>query len=289
MAQTRLLGLLRLLLPIIASAGVASAQIIISDEVVPEFAALEATGEFVLEQLPEDPEGGVNQSLINGQVVNRADFPAVLRMTTGGTCTAAVVGPATILFAAHCLLGGDRISFTTGSRTVRGRCTVAPGFNPSNLSNDWALCLLENSVGNITFETIDVAAKPGTGDMVLLTGYGCTQPGGSVDGRLRAGFSDIVPRPAQLAAAEGAIYTRASVSQGEVMLCPGDSGGPLFRSGADLSGSRQIVAVNSGVKFELGVSAFAATASATGAAFVRGWAQANNQKICGVNLDLGCR
>src|SRR5690606_18545464 len=52
--------------------------------------------------------------LINGTPVDRNKFPGIVRIATpGGACTASVVGPRTILTAAHCGEQGQTASFTT--------------------------------------------------------------------------------------------------------------------------------------------------------------------------------
>lgn len=267
----------------------AAAELAFSDDEVPEFAALEDDTEIVVETIPADTVNDVGQTLINGTPVNPRDFPGVLRMTTGGTCTAALVGPATVLFAAHCLGGNTRIAFRAGTTTVRGICTTAPGYNTSTHHQDWALCLLQRRVSGIVFETVDAAAKPQPGERVMLTGFGCTVEDGPLDGRLRVGFSDVVRQPTGFRREPSAIFTASSIAAGEAVLCPGDSGGPLFRSGDDTTSARQIVGVNSRTTFELGVSIFAATASTEGASFIRDWAESNNQEICGINRVAGCK
>jgi len=266
------------------------AEMKFSEELVPEFTTLVEEDDVVLEALTLDSISDVvEQLVVNGTPVNPRHFPGVLRMVTGGTCTAALVGPATVLFAAHCLGNNTRIRFRSGSASVRGRCTIAPGYNSSTHHEDWALCLLERRVTGIVFESVDISNKPSPGARLMLTGYGCTFEGGNLDGRLRLGFSNVVSRPADLRREPSAIFTRSSIAAGGAVLCPGDSGGPLFRSGDDTTASRQIVGVNSRTTFGYGVSIFSATASSSGASFIRNWASAFNQEICGVNRAIGCK
>ena len=266
-----------------------SAQISFSDEVVPEFQALAELEEIVIEQIQPDVINDVGQTLINGTPVDPREFPAVLRMVTGGTCTAALVGPSTVLFAAHCLQGNTRIRFRSNDTNVRGICTTSPTYDPFFHHQDWALCLLERRANGVVYETLDVENLPQTDDRLMLSGYGCTIEGGNLDGRLRIGFSNVVPRPANARPESSAIFTISSIAAGDAVICPGDSGGPLFRSGANADGPRQIVGVNSRTTFSLGVSVFSATASPEGASFIREWASTYGQQICGVNLELGCK
>ncbi|AUQ49039.1 Trypsin-like protease precursor [Phaeobacter inhibens] len=267
----------------------AAAELTFGDDPIPEFAALAAEEDITLELLPEDGDDDVDQLLINGMVVSSKNFPGVLRMTTGGTCTAALIGPATVLFAAHCLGNNVRINFRAAGTTVRGICQKAPGYNPTTHHQDWALCLLERPASGIIFETVDVDAKPGPGERLMLSGFGCTFEDGPLDGRLRVGFSDVVNRPSGFRREPSAIFTHSAINAGEAVLCPGDSGGPLFRTGDAIDSARQIVGVNSRTTYSHGVSIFSATASPEGAAFIRGWSEVNNQEICGVNREIGCK
>ncbi|MDD9923737.1 MAG: S1 family peptidase [Boseongicola sp.] len=273
------------------AAGHASAQIAFEDESNPSFDEFSRQNSTVLEMIEPDAENEVGQSVGNGQVVDPRLFQGVLRMRTGGTCTASLIGPAVILIAAHCVQEDRRIAFVAGNLRVAGLCVISPTYNPVRHHDDWALCLLERRVseGTVTFETVDISSRPAEGASVALTGYGCTFRGGPLDGRLRIGFSTVVDRPAGFRREPSAIFTESDVGQGEAFLCPGDSGGPLFVMGDDASGPRRIVGVNSRTTFEYGVSIFSALSSPSGAQFIREFASSTNEQICGVNRELGCK
>ena len=184
--------------------------------------------EIEFSQLPEEPAAS-DMLLINGVPVDRWHFPTVFRMTTGGTCTATLIGEAAMLTAAHCVPHGSIIRFVLGQRQVRGACEQARGYHPQrNQSEDWALCLLEFPVTNIKYETVATSVPP-LGQRVVLTGYGCIVQGGSLDGKLRAGVSDVVDGTSLGFGREtSTVYTRSNIAAGGAVLCPGDSGGPLF-------------------------------------------------------------
>jgi hypothetical protein len=276
---------------LLALANPVAAQIEFEDTEIPEFRDLADDTIVELAPIAPDDINNVGQSVINGQVVNPRDFPAVLRMRTGGTCTASLVGTGTIFIAAHCVDENTRIVFVSGDQRVSTICEIAPTYNTTTHANDFALCLLQRSVkdGIIPFETLDTTTKPSRGDVVTLTGYGCTRRGGPLDGRLRIGTSVVVDRPSKFRREPSAIFTRSDLSQGEAVLCPGDSGGPLFEMGDDTAGPRTIKGVNSRTTYEYGVSIFSATASSQGRAFITDWAERHNQLICGVNRDFGCK
>lgn len=253
------------------------------------FQRLKAESVAKLERTPA--RQGVTQSLINGMVVDQANFPSVVRMVSGGTCTASVIGPSTVLLAAHCIRDRQSIVFVDGERKfLEGICLRAPGYSPEDHRLDWAVCLLDGAVSVLPYETVDLNALPEPGDTVWLSGYGCTRRGGRLDGALRLGFAKLVDRPAGMRNEPAALYTHADIAAGEAVLCPGDSGGPLFKmSGDDLSGPRSIVGINSRTTFEYGISIFAATGSPEAKQFITWFATEYQQKVCGLNLDLGCK
>ena len=267
------------------------AQIEFEGELNPAFAVLADEASYVIEPLEQDAENSVGQSVGNGQIVDPRFFQGVLRMRTGGTCTASLVGPAVILIAAHCVEEDRRIRLCGGRCACGRNCVIAPTYNPDRHSDDWSLCLLERRVAedSIVFETVDIETRPADGTRVALVGYGCTVRNGLIDGRLRLGFSTLASRPPGFRREPTALYTSSNVPQGEAYLCPGDSGGPLFIMGDDAAGPRKIVGVNSRTTYEYGVSVFSALASPAGASFVLEFVELTNAEICGVNRDLGCK
>jgi hypothetical protein len=254
------------------------------------FQELMQSQKITFSALPDVPAPS-NELLINGTPADPRFFPTILRMTTGGTCTAALVGEAALLTAAHCVPHGALIKFIVGAREVQGVCEQARGYHPQfNQSEDWALCLLEFPILGIKYETVD-ANVPAVGNSVVLTGYGCTSEGGPQDGILRIGRSITVDgQSTGLPAETSTIYTKSAISEGGAILCPGDSGGPLFVfTGNSFNDARSLVGVNSRTTFQFGVSLFAATGSRAGRQFFKDWAERHNQNICGVNTEQNCR
>lgn len=277
----------------------ASAQLIVSDELNPTFEAAAQENSIVFELFPDVAVSDVSPQLINGAVVNPRDFRGIARMTTGGTCTAALIGPAVLLTAAHCVGNGQQIKFVVAGISIDATCTHAPGYDPFfKPSDDLALCLLSRTVTGLTYETVKLDTVPIIGSEILLTGYGCTTQNGGIDGRLRVGRTETVTDQEASDAATNfnvplgevnSIYTLSDVPAGGAVICPGDSGGPAFEAGLDPKGPRKIVGVNSRTTFNDGVSILAAVATADGAAFIRDWADANGQSVCGDDLTLGCK
>jgi hypothetical protein len=283
---------------------VAAQEMTVSDEPVKAFAR--ALAELGAGKAPEsedfatlDPVGPSDGTvLINGQIVNPEDFPALFRKTSGSNCTSALIGPAAILTAAHCVTHGSTVGFRAAGRRVRAVCEQAPGFRNGTTSEDWALCLLENEVRGIPYETVDLSGAPASGTPIFLTGFGCTATGApgspgacqedfqTGDRTLRMGLTNVVPRPAMFANRRNTIFGDGRISAGTPVLCPGDSGGPAFiiPNGSPRA-IRRLVGVNSAtcILGDRGVSLIAAVSSAPGAAFLRDWAMRREQTVCGVN------
>lgn len=244
----------------------ATAQIAMSDDTVAAF-------DRALAEINEGPGGPLLHSgiameiqdasgqdpgteLINGTIVDATFFPGVVRPVTDiGACTGSLLGPATLLLAAHCFSSDVAlVNFSAAGRTSRALCEVAPGF-AANRSDDWALCVLEHRITGLAYETVNLTTIPGAGTEVMLTGYGCTAEGQASARRpLKAGTSQIVAR-STAGGDRSYIFSKSDHESGEAILCPGDSGGPVFKLlGNTVSDRREIVAVNSRSNISLGLA-----------------------------------
>jgi hypothetical protein len=134
--------------------------------------------------------------------------------------------------AAHCVVGSGQTSFTLKGVKYSGPCTYDKNY-ATNPKADHAFCFLDKVVPAIEYENFNTdPTLVKVGDKVLLSGYGCTKQGGPIDGKLRVGYAEVISfQGNDIQTGKGAI------------LCPGDSGGPLWKILPD--GSRIIVGDNS--------------------------------------------
>jgi hypothetical protein len=207
--------------------------------------------------------------LIGGKIVDKTKYPAIIRISAGGGCTAAVVGPNVVLTAAHCVDNGSKISFKHDGKSYSSEgCSHHPGYS-SNQTKDFALCKVATvKAPYITINTDHNLVK--VGDSIVLSGYGCTNKGGGGgnDGYLRMGEARVTRVPTS--------SNFDIVSTGAAALCFGDSGGPAFKGSL-------LVGVNSRGNIE-DTSYVSAVHMADGD-YMLGWAKSNSVEICGLNKD----
>ena len=206
--------------------------------------------------------------LIGGRVVDPQDYPAIVRIFSGGaSCTAAIVGPNSLLTAAHCVKNGGSVSFTKGGyKYTSEACQHHDGYKKNN-TKDFALCKVKDVPGPwAEINTDHDYVKKG--DTILLTGYGCIKEGGGGgnDGKLRIGEAKVTKLPS------GSSFD--IVTKSMIALCYGDSGGPAFK-GAFLVG------VNS--RGNIDDTSYLSATHLADKSYMAKWAEANKAEICGIN------
>lgn len=230
---------------------------------------------------PKGQENGGKPTLIGGTPVNPADWPEVVRSQAGNAgCSSTIVGPRVLAIAAHCVPNGGTLTFNALANRYTARCSHHPEYR-GNSTADFALCFTDREVTGVPFASIATENPFKIGDMARLMGYGCTRPGGTGgnDGILRTGRSRVTQLPS------GNSYDTVTV--GEAALCYGDSGGPFWFETE--TGDRSLVGVNS--RGNISTTSYLSSWWVPKAlAWLKGWADQNSARICGVHADAkGCR
>ncbi|MGC4069390.1 MAG: trypsin-like serine protease [Polyangiaceae bacterium] len=201
-------------------------------------------------------------ALVGGHVATESEYPATVYI---GGCTGTKVGPQHFLTAAHCVNASmTSLTMTTDNNAQNAvnlpvlsvnihpeyaNCTACNGTDDFGMKPDVALVIVSQLTPNVPVATID-PNPVAVGDAVTLTGYGCENGVGQPSGpaRLKVGdthsvdpslVTDGVNTPAAYVTTLGPALDSSSPG-----LCPGDSGGPLYRTGTN-----QVVGVNALVSF----------------------------------------
>lgn len=220
--------------------------------------------------------------LSNGQEISDANLwaaVAIADVSPDEFCTATLVGPHVLLTAAHCLdakLPGTRghaqDATVTGTVSVNGLplhlkgCEMnieyarasLPADNTPRTSEDYGLCEIKETVTNLLFESLFKGASSRKGDAILMAGYGCVNirvSSGEITfddggGILRIGEARIEATSVWNSSDAVGVYIRTRTMRSEPILCPGDSGGPVFLQAAPArqdGPQRRVMAVNSKV------------------------------------------
>jgi hypothetical protein len=226
-------------------------------------------------------------ALIGGKPAEPAEWPASVYAKYGSSaCSATVVGERVLFIASHCTANGGTVQFAVGTNQYRARCTHHPEYKPNAQDTaDWSLCVVDRPVTGVPFEVLATKIMLQPNQQLLLSGYGCTNPGGGGgnDGIFRIGHAKIISLP----------YAKNYdiVTVGGAALCYGDSGGAAyFFPQTNGQGPRYIVGVNSRGNIE-DTSYLSAVFAKTFVTWAEAWAKANGgAKICGLHADAaGCR
>lgn len=214
-------------------------------------------------------------TLIGGTVVNRADYPATIWI---GNCTASLVGPRTVLTAAHCV--GSKISFSVGTDRFSAQCRVNADYR-GNSTADHAACYTDREVTGVPFENVNIdPTHVVKGDKIIQSGFGCTKWGTQLDMKLRVGVSEVLSTP----------YGSSNdyVTGNGAVLCSGDSGGPAWSRDTD-GGRDKLISVNSRSN-TTSRSYLSSTSTASAIKFINSYATTFKAEICGVHATAqGCR
>jgi secreted trypsin-like serine protease len=150
--------------------------------------------------------------------------------TRGNVCSGAVISPTVIITAAHCVTGPGRyaVAYKEGAsatlqeiREVRRHPEYRQG---SRVSIDIALIRLKLPLpGRFSAVALDSAAQDdGVGSRQTIAGFGLAREGDDASaGTLRSADVRVLPKFYPR-------YFRLGSSGGDLLICKGDSGGPVF-------------------------------------------------------------
>ncbi|WP_437757332.1 trypsin-like serine protease [Sorangium sp. So ce1389] len=193
--------------------------------------------------------------LVNGHVATEAEYPSTVHL---GGCTGVKVGPRHFLSAAHCFSNPGSVTqlnvtpdnnalnpvaltvVSVNNHPEYQNCTSCAGDNSMSdfgLKPDVSLIIVNELTPQIPVAVIDPNPVQ-DGTSVTLTGYGCEGVTPPPPTRFKVGDSTTVsPLTFDPATTIPGGYTTTAgpaVVPGAPALCPGDSGGPLFRTGTNL-------------------------------------------------------
>jgi hypothetical protein len=213
-----------------------------------------------------------DHDLIGGDDSHDAEIPATIGISAAGhhACTAARVGTRQIITAAHCVLNLSTMApyydatHPVDVRVPDGKITTYP-VKEAHVHPAWTekcaktLCSVSAVTAKLDAPDVavlelvdaiaDLAIAPvdksplAPGDKVTVTGFGCTTGVHVTDDNvavaLRSAQQSVVSPT--LAIHSGSFVTaddqpvydgNYALTAGSAGLCPGDSGGPLYRNGA---------------------------------------------------------
>jgi trypsin len=194
------------------------------------------------------------KQIIGGEEASAGQFPYTVSLQQSGShfCGGVLIGPSTVVTAAHCSVGQSpgSVSVVAGSLTWASggeelgvsTITVHPDYDESTIDNDVAVWALSSSVtesDTVGFVTLPSDGSDASGDLTV-SGWGYTSEGGDLSDTL---LYVTVPTVERSECAD--LYSPspitdqmicAGVDAGGQDACSGDSGGPIVDESGALAG-----------------------------------------------------
>lgn len=210
-------------------------------------------------------------TLIRGTVANPAEWKQVVLFEFGtSTCTGTVVGPRTVISAAHCFKANETVNFKTDGKTFTGKVTQHNLYPAKDI--DLAIVVTTEDITGVTPQKIGGTAE--LSKEVTMLGYGCTEfpAPATPDNILRIGKSTTIGYSG---------FKVATRTPGGVALCFGDDGGPLLLG---TTNTALLIGVSSlGNKKDTNYHTRLDRTEAQ--TFLKDQAQSQGLVICGINSD----
>jgi trypsin len=198
-----------------------------------------------------------DDKIVGGEDVAPNSIPSQVSLQRGSgtawsqSCGGSILGPSTILNAAHCIVGVTNFatyrivagehSLSTSSGKEQNRAisktAVHVDYISSTFENDIALIFLETPLDLSTpdvqpMELPEAGSEPASGDNLYVTGWGTTSSGGSISDTLKGVEVVYVDdatcnRDSYPGQIKPSMICAGSAGKDS---CQGDSGGPLFAS-----------------------------------------------------------
>lgn len=180
-------------------------------------------------------------------------FPSVVAIKGQEICTGTIVGPSTVLTAAHCVLKGIDFVVETPSGVLTPAEVRRLGTGSEGDSYDLALIYFSSPVFSAE-QIMPLASGIRPGDFVYLVGFGCTSSEAKLSTGIKRLGTNIVSDSNDFieVSTPGFNISKIVGPENRAGLCFGDSGGPLIKQmgnqwvvvgvahGAYNEGSRQI-------------------------------------------------
>ncbi len=212
--------------------------------------------------------------VINGQPVPPGKFNEIVFLHMADhKCTATIVGPRTLLTAAHCIDVAPDTWFEFKGQKYTAFFYQSPLYI-SSMDDDMAIGFTEKDMVGANPATVGHAIREKAN--VRFFGYGCDSIAGTGIGVLRFGDSIIQVIGSDV---NGYNFTTHENGESGAMICNGDSGGPNFLVE---NGQLFLVGINRSTDFA-GESDFTNLTHPASREFIEKTIEEHGAKVCGIN------